>query len=676
MLSEIIQNAPIVRCYVCGEPTMAMVCHHCGRAMCEKHGPAIIQQGFVNLEFTDLGLTQITDKELGIHCRDCLHSVRSFRSLIRIGTIVIAITVAYLLIAGFPLTLWWINDFNSISSASILFCIGPAFTFLIVSIVAVLSGIYLRRSGYRKSLLIPPPLPVLGKIRSAIASELIHGEITLDSSGKYTSKGDTPNGSISLSLQFSPRDRDRFEIYSSKYKIPHENIVLFHAGFAVLKGAINLQFETPEVLVPGTVNTIALMDKIEKQPFLTGNGTGRNNQWNTRYNYSFETARKNPKLPIQLVPTFVREGDTWGLELVVQINPKAKISSLLTSNASIEELLLYAPKTLAKVEKIHPSALTGTHEDSDGQILHAITWKNVDISTGDRNVRYKTFYVRFENKIPLTTKLYGRLRMRFEGTLSGLEGINFFYPLGNKRIEVDTNASVKVSRNTYVNIDFNLDLGSLRFQEMTSVEKRITREGIVPDHRVLAAITNAISEHNIYVKRIIENPPRTSKAGAHIINRFWDIAGRMYDGVYPIDFHMVLTGEEIHSRTSRFPIGKTQFDITVQGMTTDQEMREQVYYLRDQLEEIIDDSLESFNIETNLESANLGEIFVDSSSNYKSSDTSPLTKPNVNMGRRTQIQERLDKLDDALLEGRITETRYQEMQLRYITELNELTSEN
>ena len=47
------------------------------------------------------------------------------------------------------------------------------------------------------------------------------------------------------------------------------------------------------------------------------------------------------------------------------------------------------------------------------------------------------------------------------------------------------------------------------------------------------------------LKRVIENPPQTGKR-ADVVNRYWDIAGRRYNRVYPCEFHLILTGEEVH----------------------------------------------------------------------------------------------------------------------------------
>ena len=68
---------------------------------------------------------------------------------------------------------------------------------------------------------------------------------------------------------------------------------------------------------------------------------------------------------------------------------------------------------------------------------------------------------------------------------------------------------------------------------------------LIPDDEAVIALTNAMSEEGYYVKHVIENPPRSGRR-ANELQRYWDIKGRRYVGVYPVEFHIILTGEEVH----------------------------------------------------------------------------------------------------------------------------------
>jgi len=94
-------------------------------------------------------------------------------------------------------------------------------------------------------------------------------------------------------------------------------------------------------------------------------------------------------------------------------------------------------------------------------------------------------------------------------------------------------------------------------EEAGDKPETVTFEGVIPDHDTVIALTNAVSEQGFYVKRVIENPPRTG-GRANVVNRYWDIAGRRYLGVYPIDFHLILTGEEVYMGEIRAQAGTTR----------------------------------------------------------------------------------------------------------------------
>jgi hypothetical protein len=680
MKAEIVPQAPRTRCYVCGQPKVAMICHHCGRAICDSHGPTPIPEGRTveNPEFAHLALGYGTIEETGIHCKDCVHYVRSFKWLIFAGAIVAAVGLVLLLIGlSGAVTIASAESRSSLRAVGYLCGGGGLFSLLTlpVGIGMLALGIYLQRNRYHQSVLDSrPPIPVIGKMESVSVTESITGQITLDAEGTYHSRADKCEGKLTLAFRFAPRDWERVEAYLKKYQLPLSDDLPFQAGFVVLEGAANLVFDDPSGFMPGRVNTIALEGTIGEQPFLRGAGE-RGNRWVIRRTYTTLSAEgEDVWLPVQIVPTLVQEGARRAIELVVQLTPETSGPWVLTELARVEEFMVCAPQSLGKVEIIEPAALVGAAvevgEGEEATYTQAITWKGVSLAPGERRAQRKSFYVRFENTIEPTTVLKGRLRVRFDGALSGLDGVALFYPLGNER------RGVGVQRHTYVDVDFNLDLGGLRFQEIALVEERIVREGVVPDHRMVTALTDALSAEEFYVKRVIENPPRTSKAGAHITNRYWDIAGRFYDGVYPIDFHSVLTGEEVYGGAARPHAGKTQVDVTVQGMVTDEEMRDQVEYLRDRLVVLINGTLDELP-QTLAEMPLTTEESLDVVEEEEETLAMPVTPmQSIVTDRAAVLRARLDKLDDALLEGRISEARYEEMQARIEQELAELASED
>ena len=90
------------------------------------------------------------------------------------------------------------------------------------------------------------------------------------------------------------------------------------------------------------------------------------------------------------------------------------------------------------------------------------------------------------------------------------------------------------------------------------------RYGVVPDYRLVTELTNLISEAGYYVKSVVEHLPYRDDGRENVLNRVWDIGGRWYEGVLPVDFGINVRGEELGEDDSRGSIGWTIAQVTVQ----------------------------------------------------------------------------------------------------------------
>ncbi len=231
-----------------------------------------------------------------------------------------------------------------------------------------------------------------------------------------------------------------------------------------------------------------------------------------------------------------------------------------------------------------------------GDSVHAIKWSNLLITETECRKRQRIFSISFEDTVEESDFILGKLEVIFKGALSGIEGIDLFNPLGNRR-EVKT-----VDISTKLIIDFELSLANLRYQDFRVVPdlnvkedkdklEPLTFPGWIPDYNTVITLTNEISENDYYIKRIIENPPRTGEQ-ANRVNRYWDIAGRKYDGVYPIDFHLVLSGETVKREEFRTPLGITKVSLTVRGTYANEEMKNKIEQSWERLRHVICTTLE------------------------------------------------------------------------------------
>jgi hypothetical protein len=188
--------------------------------------------------------------------------------------------------------------------------------------------------------------------------------------------------------------------------------------------------------------------------------------------------------------------------------------------------------------------------------------------------------VRFSDAIDVDPELTGRIEARFGGAVSGLTRIGLYRTDGGPVKRLDGAASPR----TTVDLTFALSLACLRYQQQRVVPDRSRAEdvyrreshtfpGVAPDHRTVALLTNNLADEGYYVIRVLENPAQPSpRPGA--VNRLWDLVGRYYEGVYPIDFHLVLSGEEMHK--GQEVTGETSVSLSVAGSYANDVMEQRV----------------------------------------------------------------------------------------------------
>jgi hypothetical protein len=294
-----------------------------------------------------------------------------------------------------------------------------------------------------------------------------------------------------------------------------------------------------------------------------------------------------------------------------------------------------------------------------------------------RRARQLKLMIRFEGKICSEDLLSGRLEATMKGALSGLDKLRLYSSLGRRRDDWN-GAAVR----TRIEADFKLSLRSIRYQDVLIVRERQAREEnnagsfkVIPNDETVIGLTNALSE-DYYVKRVIEHPPRSGGSADHV-QRYWNIAGRRYDGVYPIEFHMVLTGEEVHSGGVRPVSGETKITIVVHGAYTNDDMKARIEEEWDALHDLTKETMQA--LASRPESAGRSAPSGTAHNGWSQPEPNGWSQPepngwsqperNATSGAgadpsRRQRLERLGKLDEAFLEGRISREQYEEMKAR------------
>lgn len=583
-------HAPEVRCYRCGSPSVFSLCHHCGKPMCTKHspdarraerwqrtgGPAVPHTGVhgdepVSRELAGLGLD---DAQVAVyHCKNHAHLVKSEMFAIRYAGIAAAAlglaVLAFALVAGLVLFL------AGSGAAAYAFLVG--------------------RQRVKAARLTRPRLPLVPELDAVTVVERLHGQVSLTDDG-YQSTADPVQGEIGIDMVLGRAGRDRLGHYRAKFGLSDSDRAEFCAGFAVIRGEVGLTFPSEQENADAVLRSGTRLrfqgDAADHALFraVPGRPAG---EWNFRLRYDLFAARTPGEIPLWVVPSLMPATDRRTLEIDLLWNllgPQEKRFGL----ERFDLIELKIPPEWGNVEGVWPDDATITRPKS-GE-ARRIRWRrlapteeNGEESSGGEPGKNRTLRIRFEHQVTGQPRLEGRVQATFKGTLSGLTGVAFYLPGGGKR-----QRQPEVKPRTEVSVDLDISLDAIRYQDDRVVpaqgnpddldrDEKDNFPGVIPNYETVIQLTNALSEDGYYVKHLIEHQPHRHEGRVHVVNRGWDVAGRWYEGVFPVDFHITLKGHE----DTQSSIGNTEVKVMVRGAYANPLMKDQIEGKWDELHRIV-----------------------------------------------------------------------------------------
>ncbi len=554
-------RAPVIRCYKCGSSYVSALCHHCWRPGCAKH--VVASPRWAEKLFGREGGGQGLQKIRARHCGDCSH--------IRAGT------------AG-TTRLWFTAGVAGVGLAVIGFIIvglspvAGLVLLLVGGICATFAYTRVRRAAARARLSMPVPL--YPKVTDVQVLEQLRGEITLSADdGEYRTVLEPVEGTASMTLTFGGPDRDRVRRRRTRLQVPDAE-VRYCAGRLALRGQFGIK--TGEQ-IEGPV--LALDGDPADYPVFRADDPPSSSAWKFARRYKLNAEPDISSGPVWIIPSVVPESDRRALELDVQWVEFGPDEDKPLSLNMIELLRLEVPVSWGEIRgwailqdvRVPPRAVSGLTADGHRSLELRRLYPGKQGKEGDeRRIMRLTLSIQFEGQVNPEDEISGQLEAAMQGTLSGVTGVWLSNSLGARRGHTGE-ATIK----TRLDMNFRLSLASIRYQAIRVVPDRAAEDSdrdsyadefaVVPGDETVIALTNAMSEEGYYVKHVIENPPRSGRR-ADLVQRYWDIAGRRYEGVYPIDFHIILTGEEVYSGEIRPERGTTKVRIVVKGAFTDDEM--------------------------------------------------------------------------------------------------------
>lgn len=648
LTGEPVDHAPQSRCHQCGSAEITHTCHHCGRLGCAHHVTATqtVAGHPLSPEFRRLGIR----RKAGYHCADCAHAPS-------VALLAYGASGGALLVIGIAVLL-----------------LNPAAGVALMVVGALASAgmfAYWYRHRRRGPML---PLPVSPKITEVTLREEITGRITLSPDLTYRGCIEKAAGKVTAALLLGRRERSVLDRYRRSRRLAPGTDVPFTAGSLVLRGqaGIDLSGDFPGLVIP-------LRGRTADYPVFTSDDPVPS-PFRTEFAYDLAPDRKPRDAPVWITPAIASRSDRRALEIHIQW-VDAGLPGPSLELETVESLELRVPVHWGNAEGAsRPGSMSAWGSDEGDQVLRTLEWVQLRPDVQERRRHRLELVVRFEEQVipedPASQEqpaISGRLDAVFTGTLSGLSSVRLYGPFGAYR----PSFAAEKAR-TRIVLDFELSLTGIRYQEVQLLPDRQAAEapstgqsckfpGVIPDDETVISLTDAISAASYYVKRVIENPPR-SGARASRVQRYWDIAGRFYEGVYPIDFQIVLTGEEIHRGGIRAFGGTTETRLTVWGAYANPEMRDVVKQVWEQLHTLVQVTLQ--------ERARAARLIGDeraaapdwtaftavpgSSGNGGGSDHGG-TRKAVSLPKLLEL---LGLLDEALLHGRISEQHYWEIRTK------------
>jgi hypothetical protein len=570
METSVEPRASMVRCYECGSSRVFALCHHCWRPGCAKHvqrAPRWEEKAF-GREGGGPGL----QNDHACHCGDCGHMQGGIAGptsrFLAVAAAGIGLAVIGLIVA----------DLSPV--------VGPI---LVVAGAIAFLWSYRRARQAAVQRRLNMPVPLHPKVSDIELIERVHGEITLGSrDADYRTVLEPVEGTVSAKLTFGRPDSDRVNRRRKRLRTePAE--VRYCAGRFMLQGQFGIrpceQIVGPVIALDGEAGDHAVFRAVDPPS---------SSLWEWTRSYELRAEPEISSGPVWITPSIIPESDRHGLELDIQWVEFGPDKEKPVSLDTIELLRLEFPVDWGDIHSwgVLQQGVSVPQRAVKGLTPEGRQWlelKRMRPATGEqggeqggkkRAATRLTLSIQFEGEVKQDDEISGRLEAIMRGTLSGITGIRMFNSLGGPR-GIAGRTSVK----TRVEVNFRLSLASIRYEAFLVVPDRAAEDSdresqaenftLVPDDETVIALTNAMSEEGYYVKHVIENPPRSGRR-ADLVQRYWDIAGRRYEGVYPVDFHIILTGEEVHSGGIRPESGTTKVRIVVRGAYTDEDMETRI----------------------------------------------------------------------------------------------------
>lgn len=385
-------------------------------------------------------------------------------------------------------------------------------------------------------------------IRKLELTETVEGRCELDRERRDKLTVENVEGTIDVGLRWTNSHAAQAARYRRRTRSNLREHLRAEAGHLVLRGAGQLGLNHPagyEVTHPARVDMHPYLADHETLIHPDGRGDAR---WDFSLTYQVAQPAEGWRLPVWVTPSFTPNSKRRALDLRVQwctVDPITDPDDgpVLTTK-ELSRVVLEVPGTWGTVQGL---TLEGVEQTLVGKApggKTSIEWKKPTITKTSRGSC--DLSVEFQ-RINQSATVNGEVEITFAEAISGITGLQMHSPGGGRRRD-----GVLPEITTKICVRFELSLAGMRHQEFrtvpdaaddgTDTESRRFPD-TRPDQHLVVGLVRQLADQRYLVKSVVEHPSRPGR-GVGLQYRVWDVTGRRYRGVYPIDFRITVAGDE------------------------------------------------------------------------------------------------------------------------------------
>jgi hypothetical protein len=272
----------------------------------------------------------------------------------------------------------------------------------------------------------------------------------------------------------------------------------------------------------------------------------------------------NGQQPVWVLPVLFEQGESRLLILMVQLNIDyfPRLAGVLNETENLARRKVWIERARLnrwgfsefgkpRVE----NAMLETEEGPEPKYCD-IVWHDVLFKPGEnqsKNMVFDGFKISFDRKIDQNARLQGSMLLRIPSLVSDIEDVDYYSALGH----LATRDGREVQRDlvTEIYLDFEIGLAKTVLSSLAASPCITIEAPGAPNPRRLQNILNGFHSSSpnreILIYRVVESQPQLGDENPEVGKWHWQLFGKRYHELIPIDFHILIYGYGDHEKNGR-----------------------------------------------------------------------------------------------------------------------------